>query len=510
MAVVMPEVYHRRRSRTTFMTTSITDPTPRTPRLAALLIAGLLLSFLLQYKTSRVADWALFSFYDPGTTIKGEYLLRQGLIPTIDFGYTHGLLALAYGRLGFAALGLTPHAFLALTLLTEFVMAFALARIFTALQLRWPSIVLFLAAIPIAIMPCYLTLAHPLEAMLILLALADQAEDKHPRALAILTACLFVKPSMAYVYGFLLLLLILHRHWPKHRPILRAILPAAVTLIAVFLALTLWLGPRPVISTLIPITGAATYSKTGFGFFAESGRALWYHRPLWEYLITPVSIFLLATLAATVGAVYALSKIIRRPDNPRLQLLFTLGALHTTFLLGFYGWTGSWTYYSYLPILALCILVEILPLKNQRWTVASVLLAGVLAAHGRLAGSAYVDFMWKQPAPVGVYAYSDQLTEFNQLLAATDNRPTLIMSVGWLTHLPPNVRLPEAWFPEPGIPTASEIQRVKTQAQHADYILLWNEYRQLDLWNSPDFTDVRAQFEQEQGGHYLTLLRRRR
>jgi hypothetical protein len=489
------------------MSTSIIDPTARRKGLLAALIAAvLLLSFVVQYRTPRVADWAQFSFYDPGTTIKGESLLRHGLTPTIDFGYTHGLLALLYGRIGFAALGLTPQAFLALTLLTEFVMAIALARLFTALQLRWPAIILFLAAVPIAIMPSYLTLAHPLEAMLMLLALADQAEGKHPRALAILTACLFVKPSMAYVYGFLLLLLIIHRHWPKPKAMLRAILPAAITLLVTFFGLSLWLGIRPVIATLIPLTGAATYAKTGFGFFAQSGRDFWYARPLWEYFFSPVGVFLLAALVASIGGLYALAGIVRRRGGPRLELLFTLGVLHTTFLLGFYGWTGSWTYYSYLPVLALCLVVSLLP---RRGWIAGVLIAVVLASHLALAGAAFRDFKWKQRTADGLWGYSAQLVEFKSALAETRGRRTLIMTVGWMSDLPANVELPDAWFPEPGIPTASEIQRVKAQAAAAEFVILWNQYGPLDLWNSPDFTGTRAGFETVMRGKHLTLLRRK-
>jgi hypothetical protein len=204
------------------------------------------------------------------------------------------------------------------------------------------------------------------------------------------------------------------------------------------------------------------------------------------------------------------SSTIETPLHPRrCELLLTIGILHTAFLLGFYGWTGSWTYYSYLPILALCLLISLLPPRPRiRWSITAPLIALTLLAHLQLA-SEIIMAKWKEETPNRLWAYPAQRRELDALLAAHGGKPTLLMTIGWISDLPPNVELPQAWFPEPGIPTASEIARVKTQAAKAEYVILWNEYRKLDLWNSPDFAPIREQFEPAQSGKYLTLLRRR-
>ncbi len=333
----------------------------------------LLINFLLRLPTVQVADWGQFAFYDPGTVIKGDMLLAKGYIPTVDFGYTHGLLSLLYGRVGFAILRRTPASYLVFTMLTELVMAWAIARIFIALRVPRAAFFFFIFALPLAIMPAYLTLTHPLEAMCILLALAAQAEGKPAHSLALMTVCIFIKPSMAYVYGFLLLLLILWKTRAGLQNFLGEIFPACIILILLFTSLSLWVGVHPVISTLLPLTGAKTYASTGFGFFSNNGREFWLRSTLRDEFTTPAAIFLIAALAATTGAIWSATVLLRNPEavpcaRPSRfrshEMLLTVGILHTAFLLGFYGWTGSWTYYSYLPMLALTIAASLIPLRR--------------------------------------------------------------------------------------------------------------------------------------------------
>jgi hypothetical protein len=481
------------------------------------IIAGLLLiNFLLRLPTSQVADWGQFAFYDPGTVLKGDLLLSKGYVPTVDFGYTHGLLSLLFGHIGFGLLGRTPTAFFVLTLATEAVMAWAIARILRATLTTRSPLAIFFMALPMAIMPAYLTLTHPLEAMFILLALAAQAEGKLPQALALMTACLFVKPSMAYVYGFLLTLLILWNMRSRKTWQIEPFIPALATLVILFAGLSQWMGVSPVLKTLFPTTGAATYAATGFGFFSADGRAFWLPaNPLTDFL-TPAAFFLLSAAAITIGALWALSKLFKTTPvdgtaNPRhraREILFTVGVLHTAFIFGFYGWTGSWTYYAYLPILGVTLLVSLLPHRMRTGAVvASVVI--LLLSHTQLIGD--IAGCWngktRTQQSAGLYAYPVQMQEFEDALRATDAQPTLLMSNGYVGNLPVNISLPDAWFPEPGIPTASEIARVKAQAMQSQCVIVWWEYRRFDLWNSPEFSDVRSRFQPVFQNEYFTVLR---
>ncbi|HUO06956.1 MAG TPA: hypothetical protein VM008_01375 [Phycisphaerae bacterium] len=497
--------------------------------LAALFLTAILISFLLQLPTWRVADWGQFAFYDPGTTLKGDALLAKGYTPTIDFGYTHGLLSLLYGRLGFALLGRTPSAFLTLTLFTELVMAWAIARILVAAGISRKGALVFLAALPMAIMPAYLTLTHPLEAMFILLGLAAQAEGKRVQALVLATVCLFVKPSMAYVYGFLLTVIIIWnivRHsrvtWSERLfSILRQLFPAAVTGITLFIALSLWFGPAPVLRSLLPIAGARTYSATHFGFFTENGRAFWLTATSGEFFITPAFAYILAAAASLFGALGSAWMLIRRPVVPATQILsrqraweilLTAGLLNTAFLLGFYGWPGSWTYYSYLPSLGLAAVTVLVPVRrNPRLFIAVAVIALLLLSHTQLIGTIFAAWRDKSRSPdtAGLWAYPDQFTEWQEALQSTRNQNTLVFTNGWIPQLPPHVSLPDAWFPEAGIPTTSELARIKAQAQASQCVILWKNYRPFeDAWDSPELTPLHDDFKPIFTGKWFTVLQR--
>ncbi len=258
--------------------------------------------------------------------------------------------------------GRTPAAFLILTFLTEVVMAWAIGRILAATGAVKKGLLIFLVALPMAIMPAYLTLTHPLEAMFILLALAAQAEGKRSQRLALLTACVFVKPSMAYVYGFLLIALMVLRAIRSRAfgALVKDLLPAFLTALFIFAGLTLWMGAGPVLKTILPTTGANTYAASGFGFFAASGPRILDAAAAWsDYILSSVGVFIIAAIASGAGAMWAAAFLSNRhshaseaaPKLVAIELLFTVGVLHTTFLLAFYGWSGSWTYYSYLPVL---------------------------------------------------------------------------------------------------------------------------------------------------------------
>ena len=497
--------------------------------LTGIFAVALLVSFFLQLPTWRVADWGQFAFYDPGTTLKGDMLLAKGYVPTVDFGYTHGLLSLIYGRVGFAVLGRSPGAWLVLTLVTELVMAWAIARMLVAAGISRKGVLVLLAALPMAIMPAYLTLTHPLEAMLILLGLAAQAEGRRSQALALATVCVFVKPSMAYVYGFVLLVIIV---WNivRHRrvgvverglAIVRQVGPAAVVGVGLFVGLSLYFGTGPVVHTLVPMTGAKTYAATGFGFFRESGRAFWWPGNVVDFFITPAFVFLLAGVASLVGAMWAAWMLIRRPVIPATQILsrqraweilLTAGILHTAFLVGFYGWTGSWGYYSYLPSLGLMLVAVLLPVRRDLRMTITVLVIVVLAvSNGSLIGT--INQAWRGKSRVAeagnLWVYPAQFAEWQQAVEATRGRKTLVMTNGFVPQLPAAVTLPDAWFPEPGIPTASEVTRVKGQVEGSECVIVWWEYRGFDVWNSAELMPLHTEFRPVFSGTWFTVLERR-
>ena len=305
------------------------DPPRRDQRrfygLAAAAAVILMVSFLGQLPTS--ADWSDFAFWDPGSVLKANLLLARGFKPGIDFGYTHGLASLAVQSWGFAWLGRTAAAYLILTAGMELLMALAVARLAVAFDLTGPATLFLLAALPLAIVPCYPTLTHPLQALLLLWALAAQAQGRRSWALALMTAGVLVQPSMPYVYGFILVLWTLRAWWRedlhpgparaqpqrgRHRRSTLALFQrtwAALATGVALAALLVWrFGGASLAATILPISGARTYRDYGFGFLSDGLRQFLFpaKAPWLYYLFTPaglwgiMSLLVAAAMAATI------------------------------------------------------------------------------------------------------------------------------------------------------------------------------------------------------------------
>jgi len=181
--------------------------------------ARLFLVFAVEYavlsivhvpRTFSFDGWA---FGDQGAGLTIQYLAREGYRPVVDFFYMYGLLPLLAGRAWFGAFGITPFTWFAAMFVCGLFMVRALARFAAASRLPPIGIAFLILALPFAILPIYPQLAHSMEALLLCNALAEQAADKHSRALALATAASFAKPSLAYAYGLLVLLIIMRKCW---------------------------------------------------------------------------------------------------------------------------------------------------------------------------------------------------------------------------------------------------------------------------------------------------------
>lgn len=483
-----------------------------------------------------VLNFQFFAFYDPGTALHAVELLARGYRPTIDFGYTHGLLALEFSRAWLGLWGATPAAYVAGVCVLQVFIALGLARLARSFAFSARATLLLCLLLPWAIIPDYLTLTHPLEAALLVHALADHAAGKRPRALALLTLCVLVKPSMAYVYGFVLVVLLVHEHLWTRRPLAwparlggltRVLLPATIVGALALAWLLLRYGALPVRHTLLAVAGTSAYKETNFGLFLGDGRTFWLpHWPLpsWStralganlatriidyaayYLLTPAGLWLLAVITLLLAAARSLLRRNRQSALDNRQFLLTLAILHTAFILGFYGWRMSWTYYAYMPFLALVLIAQARIARRSVWIALCVLAA---LMHTQRLGQAVGAWQTcvRTPETGGLFAWPDQAAAWHAALQATGGRPTLLMTNGYPPYLPPNVRIPDAWFPETGIATPAEVARVAAQARQAEVVITWWEYGRLDLWNTPEFAPLRREFEPAPGTPF-TVWRR--
>ena len=170
----------------------------------------------LAYAIFRLPTYLGFdanAFGDRGDFLSISYLVAHGSRPAIDFGYHWGLVPIMLARFWFALFGATLQANEAIMVVCALLVAIGIARMAAALRLGTLGIVLLVVALPFAF-PTF-TLTYALEAALLSNALAEQAAQKRSTALALATEACFVKPSMAYIYGFVLLLGLL---WVCRRP----------------------------------------------------------------------------------------------------------------------------------------------------------------------------------------------------------------------------------------------------------------------------------------------------
>lgn len=272
-------------------------PTRTSTLLAAVFVLEALVFSLIQVPAEM--RFGTFACVDAGSNLVVEHLLASGLKPEVDFGYTYGLLPLMLARVWFDLFGLTPVALQAALILCGLFVAIALARVAAEFQVPWLGIFLILASMPMAAQAS-MSLAHGVEAALLSNAIATQARSK-AKALALAALACLSKPSMGYVYGFVLLI-----YWVidsrRSRqvglaPFFRFVFPALVTSTVAIGLLSAEFGTVSVAKTLLPLRGAKVYRLNGFGFFRVGHRAIYFPGVhLGYYLGTYVSFWLLGTI----------------------------------------------------------------------------------------------------------------------------------------------------------------------------------------------------------------------
>lgn len=489
-----------------------------------------------------VADFKKFGFYDEGAWLHMDALYAAGKVPTVDFGYSYGMLPLLLGHAWFSIFGRTPWAFVAFVTLCNLITAWGVASILAVIvppgageRRTWPwlPIALTCLLLPYAIFPSNYSLMHPLEMMLIVLALALQIRGRYGAALAFATLAVLTKPTMGYVLGLLLLLFAwrMRKGW-------RVVIPPVIAGICGCLLELCTLGWAPLKNNLLPLTGGKSYRAMNFGFF-HAGRDFWWHfagSPLGTleyYLNTPVLMFFAGTLLTWVAAGPALARIAKRriatplndadPSAPDLDAtLITIAILHAVFIFALYAWSGSWTYYSYLWIIGL--LIVILRPRSKvdfaggaaRWLTtprARIAAVAVFAALGLWAKCAQYMGQWtgmeRKGDTAGLWTYPEFWNDAEEVREMARGRHALYLVNGNLPAFWPEAQIPAVWFLSPDIQTPAEIAAIEKQIAAADMVILLREYdpRQ-EAWNWPEFKEQRDEFALARDGQFQIWRRR--
>ena len=295
-----------------------------------------------------------FAFWDWGAYLVAHYLIQQGKMPVTDFGWQYGLLPLLLQELWFHLLAAGPASFLILSFPCAIVSTIAMGRL-ANLASKGPGHVLVLASLPFVV--GFGDLSHYLEPALLSVGLLLQLQGKREQSLALATAACFTKPSMPYLYGLLLLIFIVldlkHRDRLRVRSLASALAPAACTGLALTVLLVAAFGWIPVISSLLPLTGARNYRVLHYGW-GELGKLLYLPGlRLGYHLGTPVTFWVCATFYLAASAFVVGWRVVRKKmSSPAsYEIVLTCALLHFAFIGFFYGSPSSWANYAYIPVM---------------------------------------------------------------------------------------------------------------------------------------------------------------
>ncbi|HEX9000990.1 MAG TPA: hypothetical protein VGB07_13885 [Blastocatellia bacterium] len=485
------------------------NPTRRWPAVA--LLMAFTTMFFAQLPASY--DFANFVFYDPGAALRLDHVVAQGYQPTIDFGYPYGLLTLMIGRAFFAVAGRTPAGYLLFMFLAEAAIVWGIWRL--AARWNWLTICFLMAAMPHAIIPVYVHLTHPLEAALILHLLADLAIGRRARALALATACLFIKPSMAYGLGLILLILILMRTLREKKrwtSFASSLLPATLTGVVCITVSVLTFGVSPLINTILPLVGARSYQALDFGLFGN-GRTFWWPNLTGAaqyakyYFSTPAGFWLVCTFLLVIFGLHSLFHLYRR-SNEADETVATIAICHLFFLTIFFGWPGSWTYYSSMLVLGAGFGLTVYRVRPALIVALTLLaLAGNLGTWKNLANTR--QYAKRSTETAGLWAYTDQANEWEHIRALAGKREIYYLNNGCPELLFPNVRGPITFFLSPAMETPKEIERIQQDLEKAEVVVTFNQGPVLDPWHWDEFAKQRAEFVDTWQGKYLTVHERK-
>lgn len=496
------------------------------PRLTALFAAEVLA--LSAINLPAALRFRYVAFEDLGGTLIVQRLLDDGLRPAIDFYYPYGLLPLLAGRGWFAILGRSPGAYYAAVVACNLLVAWALARFSRALRIRPIAVALMVAAMPQALRIVQLNLTHAIEAALLCHALAYQALGKRRSALALATACAFVKPTMAYVYGFLLLLLITRDLWRRRAPIigwLRAIAPACVVGLASLAAIVAAYGVRPLLAIQVPTQGGQSYKIMGYGFFHGQGRAFLMPKEgvgPGYYVGTYAGVWAIVSLIVLAGGLFAAGRLAARMgvreagegedrEGDRDEVVATCAALHAAFVCLFYGVSWDWLSYFLIPMMGLLAMIG----RGRAWTIATGLLILLALTGHRLWALDHASSWRKQsrsPITAGLWSDEAERREWAEVVAATRGRKALLVKLsGCAETLFDGFEGTGTWYLHPKmfepLSPPAEVERVTSRIEDAPALVVAKRGEDT-LIHLPRFRETMARHRRVfQGEHFDVYLR---
>jgi hypothetical protein len=459
-----------------------------------------------------------FLFGDTGANITAQYLVGNGYRPNVDFGYHYGLLPLFLGHVWFSMAGATPIAYQSAMVVTSVVLALGIARFAENLRLSWVGIVFLAAALPIAIRPYYWNFAHAVEAALLCHAIAAQSGGRPRTAMAVTTAAVFAKPSMAYFYGGLLIAFALLKLRASGGLTRKAsekfIFPSIVVAVALVVLMTSIYGALPLLRTMLPFTGVAAYRAQHIGLLGEGHYFLYSPgiRPGY-YLGTVTGLWILGTIWLVGAASVCASRFIaglreQQPGEMATEMVLTCGLLQIVFVAILFGTSQSWAYYSYILVMGIAASSK---LSHQAAnTVMGLAFMSLLGQRATLQGSIRA---WattrRDPDALGLWTSADEAKEWATVRGLAAGKRTIVLACDGCAEVAfAEFRKPVSLFLIPGLATSGEIERKVAEVSSASMVIVPEYYPadvcQMRKW--PEFAHALKDFRLVSSGKYFKVF----
>jgi hypothetical protein len=350
---------------------------------------------------------------------------------------------------------------------------------------------LMIVALPIAIQPSLPSLAHLTEAVPLCLAIGEHSRGNRGAALALATAACFAKAALAYLYGFLLVILIItdclisrsraaqaspnpRMDWTK---LWRALIPAAVTELLLIAILGSVYGVRPLTASLLPLNGMKIYATLHFGFFTAWSRTFWDPRgvSMGSYFATVAPFWMGSTLWLALAGIWAGWRLWLSPrdesDRTRDEIIFCCAVLQILFVLRIFGPPLSWTYYPYIVVMGLAASSSL----GTGPAIVAVALTGV-AFIAQVVNLGVGAEEWKLAAPspitAGLWAHADERAEWTTVTHLIAGHRTVAVGVaGGASILFPGFEKPIGAYLAPAAALPAEAQLSIARIKAADMVV---------------------------------------
>ena len=508
--IISPDTTDRKKYETWFHSGAI--PLPTSTWLTIVLIIDVLAVASFQAPLRRFDRFAIF---DSGGELAIQNLISRGYQPSVDFGYLYGLLPLLVGRIWYGLAGLSAETFRMEVMACMIFTAWGIARFASYNRVGPVGLALILLAIPDLLLVTYIGTAQTLEQTLLVNALAEQARGRRGTALALLTACCFVKPSLAVVQGLAVVIAVaVNLRRAERSASIYALGPAVLTAALIASLLAAAFGYVPLSRTILPRTGMAIYRINGFGFFQGIGRNFWAlpHASLRDYFRYELGFWMLGTAFLMAGALAGVWRLVRaksRPDQTyRDEICATCAAVHLGFVVLIFGHRNTWFYSLPMLILGLATLATHGPRhRSLLWV-----LAGLLLISDR---SKAVDIIhrWKTevPSPITLNLWADpqeQAEWARALRLSRGQKPVLFAMCEGGALLIPGFAAPITGYLVPGNALAIEVRRKTVQLSAAPIIISAQppDWPGFGFW--PDLKAALDGCELLMEGRYLRVYRR--